>query len=148
VPDVFKHAGVVVQHQLERLGLHVTEQLVATASSVTRCSDAKVDACLFGWLNGPDPGPFFALNLLSSAIGSGPTLNFARLRSPAVDRATQRAQAAVGPVRARLFAEANRLALSEAAVIPLVWPHNLILHSPDVLAVGPLDVDYSYTSVR
>jgi peptide/nickel transport system substrate-binding protein len=149
-PDILPDMAEVLRSQLAALGFDVRLRVVKTDAIIALCGDPKrVHACLAGWVLGSiDPAWLFTATLHSRAIAPGATFNLEHLRAPSLDRAIDAAEVAIGAERTRAFAAANRIAVDEAAEIPLVFLHNLIVHSDDVVTGGHYDVDYAATALR
>ena len=147
----------VFQDQLEELGFEVTFQPVEHAIMYTKfCSvpAQQPDACPnVGWIKDfNDPQSFFDIPFYGPAINPSNNSNWGRVDDPELNKAIDDARLILDPAeRAEAYAEIDRLAMEQAAVVPWVWDNDILVQSPNVNGVINLFnglYDLSYTSLK
>ncbi len=147
----------VFQGQLEELGFEVTFQPVEHAIMYTKfCSvpAQQPDVCPnVGWIKDfNDPQSFFDIPFYGPAINPSNNSNWGRVDDPALNEAIDDARLILDPAeRAQAYAEIDRMAMEQAAVVPWVWDNDILVQSPNVNGVinqfnGLFDL--SFTSLK
>jgi peptide/nickel transport system substrate-binding protein len=152
-----RNLGLVIQDQLQKLGFriklrHVPDDVLFTswcsvpAKKVLGCSGIL-------WLKDfPDAEPMlkpvFDGTSISKTVGN---TNFSQLDNPTINAAMARARVLTGAARNRAWGAIDRMILSEAAAIPIIWDDATLIRSKDVNGVPNVyfdSWDFSYTSLR
>ena len=147
----------VFQGQLEELGFDVTFQPVEHAIMYTKfCSvpTQQPDVCPnVGWIKDfNDPQSFFDIPFYGPAINPSNNSNWGRVDDPELNKAIDEARLILDPdERAEAYAEVDRIAMEQAAVVPWVWDNDILVQSPNVNGVVNLFnglFDLSFTSLK
>jgi peptide/nickel transport system substrate-binding protein len=155
--DPGKSQAEVGKAQLEKLGLKVNFRAVPNDAMYTdwcQVPPKKVAICGdAGWFKDFfDPQSMLEVTFKGANITkSAGNNNLPQLDDPKIDAAMDKAAGLQGKERLQAWAAIDKMIISDAAAVPLVWDKTALIWSKDVQGVANnynTTIDYSFTSLK